>query len=580
MSNSLLEPNKDILSRIGHYVVTDIGAKRETNQDNFIVVYGENFIYYVVCDGMGGTDGGEIASQMTVSYIDSQLKGKKISDIEDVKKVVYEANERVFEYGMEHKEVQGLGTTITSLLVMPKSSWTLNVGDSRVYKIFGDTISQITEDDTVLNELIKSGVISQEKAKSHPISNMLTKTIGQGKSLEIETTRLGFLDYRERFILCSDGLYNMVSDNEIMEIISNNDVKEGVRGLIKKANDNGGIDNITAMLVGVFNQRILSDEEENSLIEQSKARVVKPQEISNNIDYNKLTQRFEEFKNSDDGKYKKLWNKTVTDHNNNEKVDVSSSDLRVLSHLIILVVLIVLGCIFVIPNNSVKLSKQIQEDKFEDKIGNIKVTEDDYKFRLNFEDKKYDDNDKFIDYSKREIIAYNEILDIVEKRESLSEEKLLRQKKILLDSNKAIESQINKLSEKINDIREYNNKNLLDIAREISENDENVKKLSDDFLSFSYDILNNDLNQNDYNKIKEEKLTRLYKQVESYFYDKISKYEIQIKSMQDKLLSNQFNLSIVDLKMQYAKLLVDNEEEKLKDFEAKINTLKQRVSKS
>ncbi len=580
MSNSLLEPNKDILSRIGHYVVTDIGAKRETNQDNFIVVYGENFIYYVVCDGMGGTDGGEIASQMTVSYIDSELKGKKISDIEDVKKVVYEANERVFEYGMEHKEVQGLGTTITSLLVMPKSSWTLNVGDSRVYKIFGDTISQITEDDTVLNELIKSGVISQEKAKSHPISNMLTKTIGQGKSLEIETTRLGFLDYRERFILCSDGLYNMVSDNEIMEIISNNDVKEGVRGLIKKANDNGGIDNITAMLVGVFNQRILSDEEENSLIEQSKARVVKPQEISNNIDYNKLTQRFEEFKNSDDGKYKKLWNKTVTDHNNNEKVDVSSSDLRVLSHLIILVVLIVLGCIFVIPNNSVKLSKQIQEDKFEDKIGNIKVTEDDYKFRLNFEDKKYDDNDKFIDYSKREIIAYNEILDIVEKRESLSEEKLLRQKKILLDSNKAIESQINKLSEKINDIREYNNKNLLDIAREISENDENVKKLSDDFLSFSYDILNNDLNQNDYNKIKEEKLTRLYKQVESYFYDKISKYEIQIKSMQDKLLSNQFNLSIVDLKMQYAKLLVDNEEEKLKDFEAKINTLKQRVSKS
>ena len=580
MSNSLLEPNKDILSRIGHYVVTDIGAKRETNQDNFIVVYGENFIYYVVCDGMGGTDGGEIASQMTVSYIDSELKGKKISDIEDVKKVVYEANERVFEYGMEHKEVQGLGTTITSLLVMPKSSWTLNVGDSRVYKIFGDTISQITEDDTVLNELIKSGVISQEKAKSHPISNMLTKTIGQGKSLEIETTRLGFLDYRERFILCSDGLYNMVSDNEIMEIISNNDVKEGVRGLIKKANDNGGIDNITAMLVGVFNQRILSDEEENSLIEQSKARVVKPQEISNNIDYNKLTQRFEEFKNSDDGKYKKLWNKTVTDHNNNEKVDVSSSDLRVLSHLIILVVLIVLGCIFVIPNNSVKLSKQIQEDKFEDKIGNIKVTEDDYKFRLNFEDKKYDDNDKFIDYSKREIIAYNEILDIVEKRESLSEEKLLRQKKILLDSNKAIESQINKLSEKINDIREYNNKNLLDIAREISEDDENVKKLSDDFLSFSYDIINNDLNQNDYNKIKEEKLTRLYKQVESYFYDKISKYEIQIKSMQDKLLSNQFNLSIVDLKMQYAKLLVDNEEEKLKDFEAKINTLKQRVSKS
>ena len=580
MSNSLLEPNKDILSRIGHYVVTDIGAKRETNQDNFIVVYGENFIYYVVCDGMGGTDGGEIASQMTVSYIDSELKGKKISDIEDVKKVVYEANERVFEYGMEHKEVQGLGTTITSLLVMPKSSWTLNVGDSRVYKIFGDTISQITEDDTVLNELIKSGVISQEKAKSHPISNMLTKTIGQGKSLEIETTRLGFLDYRERFILCSDGLYNMVSDNEIMEIISNNDVKEGVRGLIKKANDNGGIDNITAMLVGVFNQRILSDEEENSLIEQSKARVVKPQEISNNIDYNKLTQRFEEFKNSDDGKYKKLWNKTVTDHNNNEKVDVSSSDLRVLSHLIILVVLIVLGCIFVIPNNSVKLSKQIQEDKFVDKIGNIKVTEDDYKFRLNFEDKKYDDNDKFIDYSKREIIAYNEILDIVEKRESLSEEKLLRQKKILLDSNKAIESQINKLSEKINDIREYNNKNLLDIAREISENDENVKKLSDDFLSFSYDILNNNLNQNDYNKIKEEKLTRLYKQVESYFYDKISKYEIQIKSMQDKLLSNQFNLSIVDLKMQYAKLLVDNEEEKLKDFEAKINTLKQRVSKS
>lgn len=580
MSNSLLEPNKDILSRIGHYVVTDIGVKRETNQDNFIVVYGENFIYYVVCDGMGGTDGGEIASQMTVSYIDSELKGKKISDIEDVKKVVYEANERVFEYGMEHKEVQGLGTTITSLLVMPKSSWTLNVGDSRVYKIFGDTISQITEDDTVLNELIKSGVISQEKAKSHPISNMLTKTIGQGKSLEIETTRLGFLDYRERFILCSDGLYNMVSDNEIMEIISNNDVKEGVRGLIKKANDNGGIDNITAMLVGVFNQRILSDEEENSLIEQSKARVVKPQEISNNIDYNKLTQRFEEFKNSDDGKYKKLWNKTVTDHNNNEKVDVSSSDLRVLSHLIILVVLIVLGCIFVIPNNSVKLSKQIQKDKFVDKIGNIKVTEDDYKFRLNFEDKKYDDNDKFIDYSKREIIAYNEILDIVEKRESLSEEKLLRQKKILLDSNKAIESQINKLSEKINDIREYNNKNLLDIAREISENDENVKKLSDDFLSFSYDILNNDLNQNDYNKIKEEKLTRLYKQVESYFYDKISKYEIQIKSMQDKLLSNQFNLSIVDLKMQYAKLLVDNEEEKLKDFEAKINTLKQRVSKS
>ena len=573
MSNSLLEPNKDILERISHYEITDIGEKRENNQDNFIVVTGENFKYFVVCDGMGGTDGGEIASQMTVSYLDSELKGKKINDIDDVKKVVFEANELVFQYGSSHKEVQGLGTTITSLLVMQKGSWILNVGDSRVYKIVGNTINQITDDDTVLNELIKSGVISPEKAKSHPIANMLTKTIGQGKSLEIETKRLGFLDESEKYLLCSDGLYNMVSDEKILEILkTSGGIREGVKKLIDTANENGGVDNITAMLVGMFHTQLANEEEKSKQVE--KKRYIKTQEISMNLDYNEISHKIDDFKHEEPAK--KSWSGSVK--NKDRNVDMGKDDLKNLTHIILLVVLCILGFIFIKPSKLIKLGNTNNNDKLVERIGNIEVAENDYKFTINRTKNNNNLKNDYIDSSRDEIRAYDDILSMIEENREVSKEKLQKEEDFLKREYNAVTEEINELTSNIKIYTDYDNKNLLSIARDFSNKDKNIKKLSDDFLSFQYSVNNNGLNQEVYNKTKEEKYSKLYNAINTYINDKISVLENKIKDNKKKLIYNQLNRSIIDLKLEYANIQESQNQDKLRDFKIKIESLKQSVS--
>ena len=574
MVNSLLEPNKDILEKISHYEITDIGEKRENNQDNFIVVTGENFNYFVVCDGMGGTDGGEIASQMTVTYLDSQLKGKKITDIEDVKKVVFEANELVFQYGAEHKEVQGLGTTITSLLVMQKGSWILNVGDSRVYKIVGDSINQITEDDTVLNELIKSGVISPEKAKSHPIANMLTKTIGQGKSLEIETKKIGFLNENERYLLCSDGLYNMVSNEKILEILKGRNIRESVKKLIDTANENGGVDNITAMLVGMFHAQLASEERNNELVE--KRKYVQSHEITTNLDYNEISHKIESVKNDDPVGKTRVFNNKV--NLKKENIDIGEGDLKNLLEFILLVILCILGYIFIKPSKSIKIIDNSNNNKIVEKIGNIEVAENDYKFVITRTKDSNTLNNDFVDSSKDEIKAYDDILSMIDENREVSERKLQEEKSALNKEYDSINEEIKKLTNSIKNYTDYENKNLISIAKELSGKDKNIKKLSDDFLSFQYDVNNNGLDQENYNKIKEEKYNKLYNAVNDYVNEKINVLESEIKDNKKKLVYNQLNRSIVDLKLEYVNIQMNEDKNKVSDFIIKINTLKRSVA--
>lgn len=580
MDNSLLEPNKDILERIVHFVVTDIGSKRESNQDNFIVINGENFKLFVVCDGMGGTDGGEIASQMTVSYLESKLSGQKIIDIEDVKCAAFEANELVFNYGMEHKEVQGLGTTITSLLVMQKGSWLLNVGDSRVYKFFGNNIEQITQDDTVLNELIKSGVISPEKAKSHPVANMLTKTIGQGKSLEIETTRLGFLDYNDKYLLCSDGLYNMLSNDEMVSILKNPNPREAVKGLIDKANKNGGVDNITAMLVGTFKKELMDSEKKEKKV---TVKAANSHEISTKIDLNKLNKKIEDIKKDatnyiqnevSNNKANKVKKKEKVKKN---KQDLTNDDIRILTKIILFGLLAVLIVIFCFPFIRTKENKVKVPTRLVENIGGLEVKENDYKFTFDY---RTSDNDSklndILNYKQKEKDAYNSILEIIDSRENVDETKLKDKKDDILKLNQKIESEISKLNNKKKKYIDYNNQNLIETANKFSSKDKNVKDAVDDFYNFSFNILNQNFTQKEYNRLQQEKLDKIYDVTKAYVLSKIKSLENSVNKKQNDLMLNQFELSIIDLKLEYAKLLSLGDEDKINEFKVKINLMKER----
>ncbi|MGI6680736.1 MAG: PP2C family protein-serine/threonine phosphatase [Bdellovibrionota bacterium] len=610
MTNSLLEPNKDILDRISHCVITDVGKKRETNQDSFIAVCGENFKLFVVCDGMGGTDGGEIAAGITISYLQSELSGKKINDIEDVKEVVFLANKHVFDYGAEHKEVQGLGTTITTLLVMAKGSWILNVGDSRVYKIVANSMEQITQDDTVLQELIKSGAVSKEKAKSHPIANMLTKTIGQGDSLEIESKRIGFLDDSELYLLCSDGLYNMLSDEEILKIIKESSPQEAVKKLVEEANDNGGADNITVMIVGTFEEELNNTTNvDNDFSSKDKPKIKKPKEIVTRINYKNLSQKVFQAKLNEDGNAEQKNDDYKTSQNNKnidkENIDkekpreitqkdlyLSNTDSKKFIRLFLLSLSIILLLIFMPAKNNKNAPKE-KEKKLVGIIGDIKVVEKEYKFKMKDIEKKVDTNTTVnyikVNYTEEEKKAYDDILNLLQEKKELSKRFLQNEKNILLTSIKEAERKIEKLAKKEKELRGYNGQSLIDIASKISlkdkkkgsseNNNENngVKKALDDFLNFSYSILDKNLSQKDYDSLMSAKIKALNERVEKYVYNNLIKLKKSVKETQEKILLSRLNLSLVNLKLEYVQVLQSGDEEALENFKLKIEALRERL---
>jgi serine/threonine protein phosphatase PrpC len=239
--------------------LTDVGLRRELNEDNLLLVEGTidemgPFGLYVVADGLGGHEAGEVASQITVDTIKQHLADAPPTAADRpfenwFKSIILDANDAVLRYQDSHKEAQKMGSTLVMALVVDQIAYITNVGDSRAYRLTSKAIEQISTDHSLVERLVQIGQITREEARTHKQRNVVYSIIGEKRRLEVgyyQTT----LNPGDRLLLCSDGLSGLVTDEEILAMSQNEpDLGRVSQQLIQAAKRSGGHDNITAILL-------------------------------------------------------------------------------------------------------------------------------------------------------------------------------------------------------------------------------------------------------------------------------------------------------------------------------------------
>ena len=231
-------------------VASDIGRVRNENQDSYGANQTEFYNLFVVADGMGGVEGGAIASKLAIKTFIESLHEHVSED--ELRESLKRANQAVFIRGQEDEQLAGMGTTFVAMCFTAHETYLLHVGDSRAYRFRQGALEQLTRDHTLVQELVDSGALRPEQVENHPVSHMLTRSLGPSQSVEPDCK--GLSDYSrsgDRYLLCSDGLYNHVRDGEIAEILSSKRDSEAVKTLVALANERGGTDNITVLIVSV-----------------------------------------------------------------------------------------------------------------------------------------------------------------------------------------------------------------------------------------------------------------------------------------------------------------------------------------
>ena len=245
------------------YASTDIGMKRSSNQDSYsLTQLSERVLLCAVFDGMGGHAGGEKASSLACEVFCSsvtQALGSKVDEIlgtidatktqiiNVLTKAAEEANAQVYAVAQSDELLQGMGTTLAAALVNGEDLYVINIGDSRIYLI-NDTITQLSHDHSYVQYLIDIGEITKEEAKLNSNKSIITRAVGTSESTQADIKRCDCEG--AGILLCSDGLTNHVDDEELLSIIkSGKSAEECVKSLINRANENGGSDNITAIVV-------------------------------------------------------------------------------------------------------------------------------------------------------------------------------------------------------------------------------------------------------------------------------------------------------------------------------------------
>jgi serine/threonine protein phosphatase PrpC len=235
------------------YFKTHIG-KREENQD-YHTSQTTNFgDLIIVCDGMGGHKGGAVASKLAATIIAEEMNPSKSEDpVNALFNSIYKANFEIFRRGVQNPELKGMGTTLTCLLVTKEKAYSCHVGDSRIYQFRHGKIIFKTNDHSKVFELIKRGIINEEQARTHPDSNIIERAMGISPVVDVELHELSYLK-GDRFLLCTDGIHGLLSDDEIVNIINPNNVKDATEKLIDVANQKGidsggGHDNMTAAII-------------------------------------------------------------------------------------------------------------------------------------------------------------------------------------------------------------------------------------------------------------------------------------------------------------------------------------------
>ena len=230
-------------------ILSDIGNMRKLNEDYLGYFQDENKRFYVIADGMGGHNAGEVASKMAVETIIEYVNS--IENIEDgpvvLKNAITLANENIYKLAQSSGELNGMGTTITIGLIIENSFFVANVGDSSLYVIKKDEITKITKDHSLVQQLIDSGSITEEEAKIHPNKNIITRALGTYAVVEVDTFKVD-LQGVIKIIMCTDGLTNVVSPSEMYDIVLKNENDVSCKKLIELSKQKGGRDNISVIV--------------------------------------------------------------------------------------------------------------------------------------------------------------------------------------------------------------------------------------------------------------------------------------------------------------------------------------------
>ena len=235
--------------------MTDIGQVRSSNQDTYRCGrLNETAVYAIVCDGMGGASGGSIASRLAADVMEKRIVSQyrenmpETSVLNMLESAVDAANIEVFDMATSDPALMGMGTTLITVIADNQTAILAHVGDSRIYCMSGDVLRRITTDHSVVQEMVKKGQITEEQAKGHPRKHFITRAIGVENEVRPDFDTFELSD-GDRILLCSDGLTNMVSDDRLRDVLRETDVAVLPATLVELANQNGGEDNITAVVM-------------------------------------------------------------------------------------------------------------------------------------------------------------------------------------------------------------------------------------------------------------------------------------------------------------------------------------------
>lgn len=228
------------------YQATHVGKVRKNNEDALIFIEPETF---AVADGMGGQAAGEIASKILIDTAKNFLPTVPEPHNEDIlKKVIMKSNAAILREAANNPEYRGMGTTATILHIYKSRAYYAHVGDSRIYRLKNNILEQITQDHSYVENLVRKGEITAAEARVHPMKNLLTQAVGAVPEVEVDTASFS-VNIGDIFLLCTDGLTNMVDDKKITEILLSSG--NPAENLIQAALDNGGADNVSVIVVFV-----------------------------------------------------------------------------------------------------------------------------------------------------------------------------------------------------------------------------------------------------------------------------------------------------------------------------------------
>ena len=247
------------MTGLGHVgVITDTGRKRRRNEDAYVC----EPPLFAIADGMGGAQAGEVASRLAAAAL-KESDARTLGGEERISDLIQEANRRVYDRSITDPNTSGMGTTITVALVEDGNVAFGHVGDSRAYLIRDGRMEQVTEDHSLVNELMKSGKLSREEAETHPQRSVITRALGTDPDVDADTFTIEAKS-GDVFLLCSDGLTDMVGEREILELVELNrqDIDAALKSLVKAANRSGGEDNITVVAFEIAESQVLTHDGE------------------------------------------------------------------------------------------------------------------------------------------------------------------------------------------------------------------------------------------------------------------------------------------------------------------------------